>query len=239
FIFYLPKDVVSGDFYWFSEVESQETGVRSNETQARPSTPNAQLILAAADCTGHGVPGALMSIVSMDKLNQAVFEKKLRAPSGILQFLNVEIKKALKQHSDESKQKDGLDIALLKFDHAASTLSFAGANRPLYLVRNGQLTEYKSDKVAIAGFTPNEHVFSEQQIPFQKNDCIYVFSDGYADQFGGDSGKKFMTKNLKTLLESLSGQSIGEQERVIVDSHRRWKGNYEQVDDILVIGIKI
>jgi serine phosphatase RsbU (regulator of sigma subunit) len=220
FVFYSPKDVVSGDFYWLHDSEKYFYAI-------------------AADCTGHGVPGALMSIVSMDKLAQATFEKKLTEPASILEFLNIEIKKALKQHSEESKQKDGLDIALLRFDKKNNSVTFAGANRPLYLVRNGKLTEYKSDKVAIAGFTPNDFQFHQQEIQLQKNDCLYLSSDGYADQFGGPEAKKFMTRNFKLLLESVFNKNMKEQEKEIVENHLKWKGNFEQVDDILVIGIKI
>lgn len=220
FIFYLPKDVVSGDFYCFHELEEY-------------------FYCIVADCTGHGVPGALMSIVSMDKINQAIYEKRLTEPSDILKFLNVEIKKALKQHSDESKQKDGLDIALLRFSKTKKTVLFAGANRPLFLIREGILNEFKSDKVAIAGFTPDDYNFKQQKIDLHKEDVIYIFTDGYADQFGGPEGKKFMTKNFKSLTQSVSQKPIEVQESEIIQSHSGWKGNYEQVDDILVIGLKM
>lgn len=220
FIYYLPKDVVSGDFYWFHKVGDY-------------------FYCAAADCTGHGVPGALMSIVSMDKIIQAIFEKKLNDPKDILKFLNVEIKKALKQHHDEAKQRDGLDIALIRINTKTNTLDFASANRPLYIISNGVLSEHKADKVAIAGFTPDEHDFMQLSLNLDKGDCIYISSDGYADQFGGDQGKKFMTKNFKTLLRSASLKDMKSQETEVINSHIGWKGNYEQVDDILVIGIKI
>ena len=219
FIFYRPKDVVSGDFYWFCQL-------------------NNYFYCLAADCTGHGVPGALMSIVSVDKISQALFEKKLTEPCEILSHINVEIKKALKQHDDHSKQKDGLDIALLRFD-LNGNLAFSGANRPLYIVSEGHLEEYKADKVAIAGFTPDHYVFNQTEIKVKKGDNLYVFSDGYADQFGGDEGKKFMTKNFKNLLISAASKPMNQQEMEIQAAHYNWKGSYEQVDDILVIGIKI
>lgn len=220
FIFYRPKDVVSGDFYWFHKIENY-------------------FYCLAADCTGHGVPGALMSIVSVDKISQALFEKKLREPSQILSHINVEIKKALKQHDDQSKQKDGLDIALLRFDLNANTVAFSGANRPLFVISNGNINEYKADKVAIAGFTPDHYEFNQTSVQLSKGDAVYVFSDGYADQFGGKDGKKFMTKNFKSLLLNVAGKSMEEQERQVLSAHYDWKGSYEQVDDILVIGIKI
>lgn len=220
FIYYLPKDIVSGDFYWFHKLDDY-------------------FYCAAADCTGHGVPGALMSIVSMDKIIQAIFEKRLNEPKDILQFLNVEIKKALKQHNDENKQRDGLDIALVRINTKTNTLDFASANRPLYLISNGVLSEHKADKVAIAGFTPDEHDFMQLSLKLSKGDCIYIASDGYADQFGGDQGKKFMTKNFKALLQNASLKDMKTQEKEVINSHTSWKGQYEQVDDILVIGIKI
>lgn len=220
FIYYLPKDVVSGDFYWFHKVGDY-------------------FYCVAADCTGHGVPGALMSIVSMDKIIQAIFEKKLFEPSDILKFLNVEIKNALKQHNDASKQRDGLDIALIRINTKTNTLDFSAANRPLYLITNKVLSEHKADKVAIAGFTPDNYDFKQLSLKLNKGDCLYIASDGYADQFGGNEGKKFMTKNFKSLLQSSSSKDMKTQETEVINSHTGWKGNYEQVDDILVIGIKI
>jgi serine phosphatase RsbU (regulator of sigma subunit) len=220
FIYYLPKDVVSGDFYWFHEHKGF-------------------FYLMVGDCTGHGVPGALMSIVSMDRISQAIFEKGFLEPKDILSSLNIEIKKALKQQAEDAKQKDGLDIAILRFDHNSERVVYAGANRPLVLIRKGVLEEIKPDKMAIAGFTPDNFEFNQREIQVKKGDCLYIFSDGYADQFGGPEGKKFMIRNFKLLLESISGEEISLQEKDISKSHQDWKGNYEQVDDILVIGVKI
>lgn len=220
FVYYKPKDVVSGDFYWFGKLQDD-------------------FYCIAADCTGHGVPGALMSIIGIDKLVQAIFEKKLSNPGKILSYLNQQIKKVLKQHSDASKQMDGMDIALLKFNIALSELEFSGANRPLILIRDKVLIEYKADKTAIAGFTPDNQVFTTTKISLQKNDSLFIFTDGYADQFGGETGKKFMTKNLKDLLISIADLSSSEQKQKIEIAFNDWKKSYEQVDDVLVIGIKI
>lgn len=220
FVYYKPKDVVSGDFYWFSKVEND-------------------FYCIAADCTGHGVPGALMSIIGIDKIVQAVFEKKIDNPGKVLSYLNQQIKKVLKQHSDESKQMDGMDIALLKFNSDLSQLEFSGANRPLFLIREGILTEYKADKTAIAGFTIDSQEFSSTKVALQKNDSLFIFTDGYADQFGGDAGKKFMSKNLKDLLISISHLTCAEQKQRIEIAFNNWKQSYEQVDDVLIIGIKI
>lgn len=220
FIYYKPKDVVSGDFYWFSKVEDD-------------------FYCIAADCTGHGVPGALMSIIGIDKIVQGIFEKKIESPGLILSFLNQQIKQVLKQHSDASKQMDGMDLAILKFNKLLTEVEFSGANRSLIFIRDKKIIEYKADKMAIGGFTPNEQEFTTTKIALQKNDSLYIFTDGYADQFGGDSGKKFMSKNLKDLLISVSDQPSNEQEQKIEFAFNDWKKSHEQVDDVLIIGIKI
>ncbi|MDO8999027.1 MAG: SpoIIE family protein phosphatase [Bacteroidota bacterium] len=220
FVFYKPKDVVSGDFYWFGKL-------------------NDDFYCLAADCTGHGVPGALMSIIGMDKIVQAIYEKGITAPNKILSFLNIQIKNVLKQHSDASIQKDGMDIALLKFNKDLSIVEYSAANRPLYLVRDGILLEYKADKTAIAGFTPNNQEFVNQEIALQKNDCLFISTDGYADQFGGPVGKKMMTKKLKEVLVSISNLPSIEQQTLLENNFTDWTGDNEQVDDVLIIGIKI
>jgi serine phosphatase RsbU (regulator of sigma subunit) len=222
FVIYLPKDVVSGDFYWFHAAKQE-----------------GQLLVAAADCTGHGVPGSLMSIVSIDKLNQAIFEKKLTRPGQILASINNDIKNALKQDSGAHKQKDGLDIALLLIDLAKSTVTYSAANRPLWIVRNGNVIEYKATKTSIAGHTELNREFAEQVVPVQKNDLVIIFSDGFADQFGGVEGKKMMTRNFKHSLSGLAGKPVSEIEATLIKGFNDWKGNYEQVDDVLVIGFKI
>ncbi|MBA2611237.1 MAG: SpoIIE family protein phosphatase [Bacteroidetes bacterium] len=221
FVLYKPKDVVSGDFYWFAKVEKD-------------------FYCLAADCTGHGVPGALMSIIGMDKIIQAIFEKKITEPNKILSYLNIQIKNVLKQHSDASKQKDGMDIAILKFNETNSEVEYSGANRPLFLIRNKEIIEYKANKTAIAGFTANDYEFSTHKISLQKNDGIYIFTDGYADQFGGPSGgKKVMTKKLKQMLISFTDLAAIEQKNSLETAFNEWKGSFEQTDDVLIVGIKI
>lgn len=229
FVYYKPKDVVSGDFYWFGKVGEE-------------------FYCIAADCTGHGVPGALMSIIGIDKIVQAVYEKQISGPGEILSFLNVQIKQLLKQHSDTSRQKDGMDMAVLKFNASCTEVQFAGANRPLYLVRGAmpgthgalpELLEYKPGKAAIAGFTPDDMEFHVTTIPLAKHDALFIFTDGYADQFGGGDGKKFMSKNLKQLLVSVAALPADEQQQRIDRAFMDWKAGYEQVDDVLVMGIKL
>lgn len=217
---YKPKDVVSGDFYWFAR-------------------NNGKVLIAAADCTGHGVPGAFMSMIGIDKLNHAVQEKQLCRPGEILSSLNKGIKQSLKQDEHDSVSRDGMDIALCCFDFSENKLEYAGANRPLILIRNGELTEIKPTKSAIGGWTDNETIFHNNELHLQKGDTIYIFTDGYADQMGGEKRKKIMTKKFKEMLMSIQHLEMGEQEKELDRVFNEWKGELEQVDDVLVIGIKV
>lgn len=219
FIFYRPKDVVSGDFYAYAD-------------------KNNKVILSAVDCTGHGVPGAFMSMIGNDLLNHIILEKSITNPGEILSELNRGIKKALKQ-SETAESKDGMDIALCAFDINNNKLEFSGAQRPLYLIRNKQLTEYKPDKTSIGGNTADDYQFKNYSIDLIKDDIIYIFTDGYADQFGGETGKKFMTRKFKELLLNICTQSMKEQKEKVSSTFDWWKKDYEQVDDILVMGVKI
>lgn len=218
---YKPKDVVSGDFYWFAEHE------------------NGKLMLAAADCTGHGIPGAFMSLIGIDELNHASLEKRLDNPSEILSSVNKGVKKALRQNEENSMSRDGMDIALCIFDMKNNTLEYAGANRPLYYIRNRELHEIAPTKAAIGGATDNEQKFKNHIINLEKNDMIYVFTDGFADQFGGPEGKKFMTKRFKDLLLSVHDKPVPEQEALLEGTLDNWKKDISQVDDILVVGIRV
>lgn len=222
FIFYKPKDVVSGDFYWYLINEDQKG-----------------LLLACADCTGHGVPGALMSMVGINILQQLSVERKMRSPGLILKYLNAEIKNSLKQNSDQSIQRDGMDIAIIHLDLASNKLTYAGANRPLYIVRNREVIEYKATKHAIGGFTKYDQAFEEVKIDLQRDDLICLSTDGYADQFGGSEAKKFMTKNLKALLVKIAHLSAAEQKTELETVFNNWKGRHMQIDDVLIIGLRL
>lgn len=221
FIVFKPKDIVSGDFYWIANA-------------------NDFRFIAAADCTGHGVPGALMSMTGNNFLNQIVLEKNCSSTAEILTELNAAIRKSLKQERADIESKDGMDIALCRFTNDFSEILFSGANRPMWIIRDNELLEFKGDKRSIGG-TQNVNVipYSETKVVLQKNDCIYIFSDGFADQFGGPEGKKFMTKRLKELLISINSFSMDEQKMKLENEMNNWKGALTQVDDLLVIGIRV
>lgn len=223
FIFYLPKDIVSGDFYWCSQSSTGET------------------LIAAADCTGHGVPGAFMSMIGSNTLTKIVAEQHLTQPAEVLSRLNREIKSALKQKTDGDSSKDGMDIALLKITDGREEcrVDFAGANRPLIYFENSELKEVSPDKNAIGGYTNDTYQFTNHRLKFQKDNMLYIFSDGFADQFGGQKGKKFMMKNLKELFKNIKNLPVSEQEKILRDIFLSWKGDMEQVDDVLIIGIRL
>ncbi|MDF2435634.1 MAG: response regulator with CheY-like receiver, AAA-type ATPase, and DNA-binding domain [Bacteroidota bacterium] len=219
FVLFKPKDIVSGDFYWFAEKDGKR-------------------LIAACDCTGHGVPGALMSMIGNNILNQIVVESGITATDKILELLNKEIRKALKQDGFEAT-KDGMDIALLCFN-SDSEIEYSGAQRPLWIVHNNEIKEIKADKQSIGGLqNETEKTFNKHIVHLQKGDSIYIFSDGYVDQFGGTEGKKFMSKQLKSILLNIHHLPILQQEKFLDDTIENWKSDKEQIDDILVIGIKI
>jgi serine phosphatase RsbU (regulator of sigma subunit) len=220
FIVYQPKDIVSGDFYWVSH-------------------HNNRIIIAAIDCTGHGVPGALLSIVGHNAINQTVNELGITKPSLILESMNTIIKKVL--NNDEATDiKDGMDMALCAYDKATGLLEYAGANNPLYIISEKKLRIIKACKATIGTIQMelNDPIVNHS-IQLKKGDCFYIFSDGYADQFGGEKNKKFKTSNLRDLLLSLDNQTMVEQKKIICDAFMKWKGNYEQVDDVLIIGVRV
>lgn len=221
FVMYLPRDIVSGDFYWFTEME------------------NGKKIFAVSDCTGHGIPGAFMSMMGIDGLNYAVLEKRIESSSQILNHVNKFIIESLKQDLATVKSKDGMDTAICIFEKDLSSVRYSGANRPLWLIRDQELIQYSPDKMSIGGNNYSDYEFTEVTIPLQKGDSIYLFSDGYPDQFGGERNKKFMTKNLKQLLLQITHLSAKEQESVLQSSLQNWMGSLPQIDDIILVGIKL
>lgn len=218
FVFYRPKDIVSGDFYWFDKVGEK-------------------VVFAAVDCTGHGVPGAFMSLVGHNGLNQAVREHGLVRPSEVLQDLNRIAFEALHKDRDQFV-RDGMDMALCTLDQERLVLDYAGANCPLYLVRDGEVLQYTPDKMPIGGFELQGKAFTDHRIQLRKNDMVYIFSDGYADQFGGPRGKKFLYRRFRELLVEIHGLPLERQKIMLLEALNQWKGAHEQVDDILVIGMR-
>ena len=218
FVLYKPLAIVSGDFYWVSSKE------------------NIQVIISA-DCTGHGVPGAFMSMLGVSMLNEIVNEKHIIMPDQIIENLRLGVIKSLKQVVDEDTVKDGMDIAICTIDFSQNTLWFAGANNPLYLVRGGELTHYRADKMP-AAIHYRMQPFTLHKIDIQKGDAFYIFSDGYADQFGGPNQKKFMTAKLKETLVELSSRPMLEQGERLNQLFEEWRGDNPQVDDVTFIGIR-
>ena len=219
FILFSPKDIVSGDFYWMDVKEPH-------------------VMFAAVDCTGHGVPGAFMSIVGHNLLDRAVNEQHLTEPALILNELNRTIGETLRQPNDEAAIRDGMDIALCTYNKEKNLLQYAGAHNPLWLIRNGELIEFKADKMPI-GITGMEmEKFVSHEIQLKEGDTIYIFSDGYADQFGGPSGKKFKSGAFKKLLLDNQHLSMPEQKSLLHNAIMDWRGPHDQVDDVLVMGCR-
>jgi len=217
FIFNRPRDIVSGDYYFITSKEQK-------------------LIVSAADCTGHGVPGAFMSLLGISFLNEIISKQSTIEADIILNQLRENIINALNQSSDKNN-KDGMDMVLCVFDFEKKIVQFAGANNPLYHIRNGELTEIKGDKMPI-GLYDELKPFTKHTIELQPNDTFYMFSDGYADQFGGPDGKKFKYKQLKEMLLSIQHLPMKEQHKIVEETIDQWKNGYFQVDDMLLIGIK-
>jgi len=219
FVLLYPRDIVSGDFYWFA---------RRGE----------KAFVACVDCTGHGVPGALMSMIGNTLLNEIVIEKGVEQPAAILQRLHQRVREALKQNLN-SETRDGMDISLCVVHTDSSEMEYAGANRPVFIVRNGQLIELDPDKYSIGGYQGEEdRTFTSRSIRLEKEDRVYLFSDGYPDQFGGEKGKKFMIKRFREMILSAWRLPVKEQQALFDRRFLEWKSGYEQTDDVLVIGFK-
>ena len=235
FVFYRPKDIVSGDLYWAASVTTTAPG----EIQKKLS------IIAALDCTGHGVPGAFMSIVGHTILEQTITDPEVNSPAAALDYLNNGVIKTLKQKADDDFSiKDGMDIAMIAIDQHAKTLEFAGANNPVYIVRDEKIIQLDGDKQPIGAYLKESKLFTNKKHELKKNDCIYIFTDGIPDQFGGPKGKKFKYKQLQELLLKNASKSMRDQKVSITKALDDWMnattgGKFEQTDDMLIIGIRI
>lgn len=225
FIMFKPKDIVSGDFYWFTRLENK-------------------ILIATADCTGHGIPGAFMSVLGISLLNQIIIEEKNTDVSFILQRLDHKIRKAFGYSNDifeESKNLyDGMDIALCCIDPDKQVFSFAGAFRPLYHFSGNDLTKLEGSRYPIGGMNlENKREYKKTEMSYRPGDKLYLFTDGYGDQFGGPKNKKFMTANFRNILIKTSRFSMHTQRMELERFFSEWKNNSEQTDDILVLGVQL
>lgn len=220
FVFFQPKDIVSGDFYWATKA-------------------NNKFYFAIADSTGHGVPGAFMSLLNISFLNEAITEKHMHEPAGILNHVRNRLMIALQDDGSEEGGKDGMDCILLAFDSVNLTLDFACANNALLLIRDNELITFSSDRMPVGRGPRQDSSFTNQSLQLQKGDCVYAYTDGYADQFGGPKGKKFKYKPFEELLLKTNSLPAKEQTQILKDTLENWKGKLEQVDDILIVGIRV
>ena len=219
FVLFKPRDIVSGDFYWLHQEDKN-------------------IMVAVADCTGHGVPGAFMSMLGISFLNEIVSKLKIAKANLVLNELRNLIKTTLSQTGDDNESKDGMDIALCVIDTETNSLQYAGAYNPLYIIRNKELIEIKASRNPI-GIYLKEKPFENNELQLQKKDMLYMFSDGFVDQFGGEKSTKFKSKKFKDLLLSISDKQLIKQKQILNNAFEEWRGNIEQVDDVLVMGIRI
>ncbi len=221
FVLYKPKDVLSGDFFWAEQ--------RDNLTY-----------LAVCDSTGHGVPGALLSLMGNNLLNLAVHERNLTRPSSILDYLNAGIQHTLNQYKSAGELRDGMDIALCVFDHTKYKVQFAAAINPMYIIRDGMLIQSKGNRFSIGSYFDNKmRPFTNQEMELQKGDMIYLFTDGYPDQFGGDDDRKMSHRRFRELLMSIHHLPVDDQKKMLEEQLHAWMGDSRQTDDICVIGVRI
>lgn len=219
FIFFRPKDIVSGDFYWIDEKGDK-------------------IFVVAADCTGHGVPGALMSMVGLEIIEKAIIEDNIEKPSAILSVMDRALEKTFSREKNIGTIiRDGMDIGLCVIDRKRKKLEYSGAFFPLYLIRDNSLTEIKGDKIII-GMNPEGLEYTSHEMDLFDNDILYIFSDGYADQFGGNENKKFMYRRFRYLLTRIHSFPITDQKSILDDNIRKWMAGNQQVDDMMVLGFR-
>lgn len=220
FIFFKPRDIVSGDFWWITKKEDK-------------------IFLCVADCTGHGVPGAFMSLLGISFLNEAVVEKGIHKPNEIFDHVRTRIITALSSEDSINKNSDGMDAVICCIDLSTRKITFACANNPVWIDRGGKLIEFRPDKMPVGKHHGATSPFSLQEVTLEKNDIVYLLSDGFPDQFGGEQGKKFKYKPLQQLLLANSTKSMADKKDTLEKTFTNWKGNLEQVDDVLLVGFKI
>ncbi|MCB9365403.1 MAG: SpoIIE family protein phosphatase [Flavobacteriales bacterium] len=229
FLIYKPKDIVSGDFYWATEL-----------TTTKSNTANEKLVVfCVADCTGHGVPGAFMSLIGVKILNQSIKQKDVNSPAEALDYLNSQVFQTVNKHSDKDNiVRDGMDAVFCAINFNTLKLSYAGANNPIYIIRKGELIQIKADKQPIGSYeklTP----FTNHEFQLEKDDMVYGFTDGFVDQFGGEDGKKMKSKRFKEQLILNAKENVDVQKEKLSSYFEEWKGTYEQLDDVCIIGVRI
>ncbi len=230
FVLYKPRDIVSGDFYWFGQ---------SSEENPWRGGPRLSLF-AAVDCTGHGVPGALMSMLGHNGLDRCVNHPEVNSPASALRFINNEIVRSLQQSGEESSVRDGMDLVLCAYNPLERKLFFAGAKNNLYVFRDGNFIELKGDRISLgADFVSEEGLFTDRELQLQEGDTLYAFTDGFPDQFGGPNDKKLKTKPLLQIISELASHSLKEQEILLAKTFEMWRGDNEQIDDVCLLGIRV
>ena len=220
FILNKPKDIVSGDYYWVSHKDNR-------------------IIVAVADCTGHGVPGAFMSIMGINLLNEIVSKTGALRANEVLNELRDHLITSLGQTGHRYEAKDGMEMALCVVDMESKQLQFSGAFRPMYLLRNEELIETKGDRMPIGIYNEEEVSFTNKEIQIQDNDVFYLFTDGYVDQIGGPNKKTFKSRNFKKLLKDIYQRPLKEQKAILEKEHKTWRSDMEQIDDIMILGVKL
>lgn len=223
FIFFKPRDIVSGDFYWVQKCP-------------------AGIMVAAVDCTGHGVPGAFMTVMGTDFLNEIFSVEETRRPSAVLNALDSKVKNALRRNleADAADPNDGMDMSLVSFDPGTRKMVFSGAKNPVWIVRKDEVIQIKGSPFPIGSRQyKKEKVFKEHELQLEKDDMVYLFSDGFQDQFGGEKNRKYMRKRFREFLKSISLKPVEDQKAILADELKQWKGSYPQTDDVLVIGFRV
>ncbi|MCA6363347.1 MAG: tetratricopeptide repeat protein [Bacteroidetes bacterium] len=226
FIYNNPKDIVSGDLYWYAKLSTTS------------ETPIQLIVVALADCTGHGVPGGFMSLLATQLLNHSVKNPEINSPGELLKYMNTRISQDLNKNTKE-RINDGLDIAVCAIDFSRNVLYYSGANRPLWIMRNDTIEETEATRASIGAYTPENQEFITHTLSLAKGDKLYLFTDGVTDQFGAGSNKKFTKKRLKEFLLSTSHLSMNEQSTKFAELMNAWQGDMEQTDDMMMIGIKL
>lgn len=228
FIFLKPKEAVSGDFYWLSHHEQYT-------------------LIANIDCTGHGIPGALMSIIGYNLLSRIIDDYGIQKPDEILAALDIQMREMLGSEAVdcqvssiiENRVRDGMDLAFCLVDHQQKHVQFAGANRPIYLIKDQTIREYTGDRNPVGDYLIENKIYTNQVINYEPGERLYLFSDGFVDQFGGDQGRKYTYKRFKEFLQSIQSLPMQAQEKAVAEEFENWKGSHKQIDDVTLIGIEL